>query len=299
MTMTTATPSIHNPSPANLPFIHCWNDLLTPKWFRFRHLLSGAGQVHSDVAFASLPLRPGDHVVDLGCGFGETTLELADRVGPGGAALGVDCTRGFIEVARQEQATAGVPNARYQLADVETAPLAAAAFDAAVSRFGIMFCASPVRALRNTRRALRGGGILGLLTWRALADNPCWAAAEQVALAHLPRPGDDGVSCGPGPFSMADDATNERILRAAGFDDVKHQRIDRQVCVGRDLAEAVDYQLLVGPAGFVVREAGERGEARKHAIAADLRTLLSGFARQDGSIWMASSTWFITARTPA
>lgn len=283
---------------ANAPFIACWNDVLTPKWVRFRHLLSGAGQIHSDIAYATLPLRRGDRVLDVGCGFGETTLELADRVGPEGSVLGLDCGRAFLEIAAHEQRTAGVDNVRYCEADLETASLAPASFDLAVSRFGIMFCASPVRALRNLRAALRGGGVLGLVCWRSIADNPCWGAAEAVALRHLGAPTEPSASCGPGPFAMADAATNTRILQAAGFEDIRHRRIDRPVCVGRDVDEALAYQLMVGPAGFVMREAGAIGCASQPVVERELRGLLADHQRADGSVWMDSSTWFVTARAP-
>ena len=283
----------------NEPIIACWNGVLTPKWVRFRHLLSGGGQVHSDVAFPTLPLRRGDRVLDVGCGFGETTLELAERVGPTGSVLGLDCGRAFLAIAAEEQRAAGIENVRYWETDVETAPLEPAGFDLAVSRFGIMFCASPVRALRNVRVALRQGGVLGLVCWRAVTENPCWSAAETVALSHVGAPTEPVASCGPGPFALSDAATNTRILEAAGFEDIRHRRIDRSVCVGRDLDEALAFQLTVGPAGFVVRAAGTAGVAEYPALERDLRALLTNYQRADGSVWMDSSTWFVTARKPA
>lgn len=284
---------------ANAPFIDCWNQVLAPKWVRFRHLLSGSGQVHSTVAFSTLPLRSGDRVLDIGCGFGETTLELAERVGPAGSVLGLDCARSFLTIAKAEQRAAGVDNVRYWEADVETAPLEPSAFDIAVGRFAIMFCANPVRALRNIRFALQPGGILGLICWRSLAENPCWHAAEQIALRYVPPPTEEATTCGPGPFAMASEASNRQRLTAAGFQDIRHQRIDRPVCVGRTLDEAIAYLLLIGPAGFVLREAGAEGERWRPHVEADLRALLTKHQHSDGSLWLGSSTWFVTARAPA
>jgi ubiquinone/menaquinone biosynthesis C-methylase UbiE len=282
---------------ANTGAIECWNETLTPKWVRFRHLLSGNGQVHSDLAYPRIALQPGQRVLDVACGFGETTLELAERVGPLGSVLGLDCTEAFLEIAEREQRLCGVPNVEYRLSDIETAWLAPHSFDVAVSRFGIMFCASPVRALRVIARALVPGGQIGLLNWRSVADNPCWSLAEQVALRHLPPPSDQAQSCGPGPFALAHRETNERIMAAAGFTAVTHTQLDAELCVGRTLDEAVEYQMAVGPAGFVIREAGAAGERATDAIRRELRELLSRHRREDGRVWMGSSTWFIQART--
>jgi SAM-dependent methyltransferase len=298
--MTVATP-IQTPTPtatANAPYIECWNGILTPKWLRFRHLLSSNGQVHSDLAYPKLDIRRGHRVLDVACGFGETTLELADRVGPLGSVLGIDCTQSFIEIAQREGHNSGVMNVEYRLADIETAELAPRSFDAAVSRFGIMYCASPVRALRAIGRALVPGGQLGLIAWRGIADNACWGLAEQVALRHLPRPGELAQTCGPGPFSMADRETNARILQASGFEEFTITSIDAELCVGRSLEEALEYQLVVGPAGFVIREAGEAGQHALPGIRRELSQLLQDHRRADGSVWLGSSTWFAAARKP-
>ncbi len=280
----------------NLGFVECWNEILTPKWIRFRHLLSGNGKIHSDIAYADFDIRPGDRVLDIGCGFGETALEIAQLVGPAGEVVGIDCTDAFLDIANRERDRAGAANVRYDLGDAQVCDLPEAYFDVAYSRFGVMFFQSAVRALRNANRALKPGGKVCLIVWRSLADNPCWGAAKEVALRHLPPPGDDAATCGPGPFSMASEETDRAMLEAAGFTKVElFRQIDADVCIGRNIEEAIDYQLLVGPSGEIVREAGELGQRTLPALREDLRTLMGPYLRDDG-VWMPSSTWAIMAR---
>jgi ubiquinone/menaquinone biosynthesis C-methylase UbiE len=277
-------------------FIDCWNDVLTPKWLRFRHLLSGNGKIHSDVALPRFGLRAGERVLDIGCGFGETSLEMGRIVGSSGEVLGVDCTHAFLEVADRERDAAGLSHVRYELGNAETHALPAGHFDVAFSRFGIMFFESAVRALRNTSRALQAEGKVCLIVWRSLADNPCWGEAKKLVLEYLPPPGDQAQTCGPGPFSWADEETDRRLLAAAGFPRVDaFERIDRDICVGRTIEEAVDYQFLVGPSGEIVREAGEAGQRHLPQIRERLAQLMKAHARADG-VYLPSSTWMIVAR---
>jgi SAM-dependent methyltransferase len=282
----------------NLGFVECWNEILTPKWVRFRHLLSGNGKIHSDIAYADFDIQPGDKVLDIGCGFGETALEIARLVGPEGEVVGIDCTDAFLDIANEERDEAGVQNVRFELGDAQVCDLPEAYFDVAYSRFGVMFFQSAVRALRNANRALKPGGKVCLIVWRSLSENPCWGAAKDIALRHLPPPGNDAATCGPGPFSMASEETDRAMLDAAGFAEVElFKRIDADVCIGRDIDEAIDYQILVGPSGEIIREAGDEGQRKLPQIRQDLHDLMTPYLRPDG-VHMPSSTWAITARKP-
>lgn len=280
----------------NLGFVECWNEILTPKWIRFRHLLSGNGKIHSDIAYADFGIEEGDKVLDIGCGFGETALEISRIVGPTGEVVGIDCTDSFVDIANQERDELGVANVRYEIGDAQVCDLPEAYFDVVYSRFGVMFFQSAVRALRNAHRALKPGGKVCLIVWRSLADNPCWGAAKEIALRHLPPPGDGASTCGPGPFSMASEETDRAMLEAAGFPEVAlFKQIDADVSIGRDIDEAIDYQLLVGPSGEIIREAGDLGQQKLPDVRRDLRELMEPYLRDDG-VWMPSSTWAIMAR---
>lgn len=278
-------------------FVRCWNEILTPKWIRFRHLLSGNGQEHSDVAFARgvFEIRPGERVLDIGCGFGETCLEIGRRVGASGEVLGLDCTTAFLEVAEEERREAGLGHVRYELADAQVCELEHDYFDVAFSRFGVMFFDSAVAAMRNAWAALKPGGRLYLVVWRSLADNPAWLTAKEVALRYLPPPGDGAATCGPGPFSMAHEETTRAMIRAAGFTRIDHfARIDVDMCVGRTVEEAMDYQILVGPSGEIIREAGDEGRRRLPEIRRDLEAIFTEHLR-DGGVYLPSSSWAIAA----
>src|SRR5262245_43436638 len=279
----------------NEDFIGCWNGILTPKWIRFRHLLSGNGKLHSDVAIPRFGIRGGDRVLDFGCGFGETSIELGRLAGPTGEVLGVDCTSAFLDIANRERDRAGADNVRFELGDAQVHPLRPAHYDVAFARFGVMFFESAVRALRNVHRALVPGGKVCLIVWRTLADNPAWGTAKDVVRQYLPPPGPGAQTCGPGPFSWADEETDRRMLAAAGFSEVERfDRIDLDMCIGRTVDEAIDYQILVGPSGEIVREAGEEGQRRLPEIRAKLAERLRPHLR-DGGVYLPSSTWFIMA----
>jgi ubiquinone/menaquinone biosynthesis C-methylase UbiE len=283
----------------NADFVACWNEVLTPKWIRFRHLLSGNGKIHSDIVLPRFGIQPGQRVLDVGCGFGETCLELGRLVTKAGEVVGLDCTDAFLDIANRERDASGLSHVRYEVGDAQVHPLPANYYDVVFARFGVMFFESAVRALRNAHRALKPGGKVCLIVWRRLADNPAWGAAKKIVLEYLPPPGDSAQTCGPGPFSWADEETDRNMLEAAGFRDVElFERIDADICVGRTVEEAVEYQILVGPSGEIVREAGEEGQRRLPEIRSALSKLMQANLRE-GGVFLPSSTWAIVARKAA
>jgi SAM-dependent methyltransferase len=273
-----------------------WNDVLVAKFERFRNILLDGLSYHSTLPLSKLTLQAGAHAVDVGCGWGDTAIELARKIGPAGAVLGLDCCDAFLEKGRRDVAAAGLDNVRFVAADVQTYRFERE-FDFAFSRFGMMFFANPVAAMRNVRSALKPGGTLMFITWRALAENPFVGMPKTVVARFLPPPPENAQTCGPGPFSMADPDLVRAQLGAAGFVDASFERIDGPVMIGRDIEQAVEFQLALGPAGEIVREAGALAEARRDDIIAALRTELARHAREDG-VWMDSSSWTIRARNP-
>ncbi len=273
-----------------------WNNVLVAKFERFREILQRGLSLHSEVPLRKMALPQGARVVDVGCGWGDTAIELARIVGPKGYVLGLDCCEPFLEAGRSDARALGVANVEFVAADVQTYRFAPQ-FDFAFSRFGMMFFGNPVAAMRNLRTALKPGAQLMFIVWRALADNAWVRVPKEVALAHLPPPGEDAQTCGPGPFSMANPDVVTAQLAAAGFVDAKFERVDGPVRVGRTADEAVAFQLAIGPAGEIFREAGPLGEARRPEIEHALREALARHLH-DGAVVMQSSSWTITARNP-
>ena len=279
--------------------IEAWNTVLFDKFCRFRYVLTQGLSGHSDELFRRKPYPAGARVLDVGCGFGDTTQRIAAQVNPGGEAVGVDCARNFIDSATREAAEASVKNASFFVADAQTENLRGP-YDHVFSRFGTMFFNLPGLALRNIRRALAPGGELSMIVWRRREDNPWLHEAERRVKQIIPvvsHEETEEVHCGPGPFSMAGPDMVSDMLRGAGYERITFSRYDTDVCIGRTLDDAVEFALALGPAGEIIRLAGDVGEKCKGQVIAALRETLSTHQRVDG-VWAGSSTWFVTARNP-
>jgi SAM-dependent methyltransferase len=279
--------------------IAAWNTVLFDKFCRFKHLLIDGLSAHSNEALARHNHPEGARVLDVGCGFGDSAQRIAKRVGPRGEVLGVDCAGNFVRTAAQEASEAGVGNLSFFEADVQTDDLRGP-YDFAFSRFGTMFFMMPGAAMRNIRKALKPGGGLTMIVWRRREDNPWLHDAELRVRELVPvvsHEDTDQVHCGLGPFSMAGPDMVSSLLRSAGYNRIAFECFDADICIGRDLAEAIEFAMALGPAGEIIRLAGEEGEKRKTEVVAALREVLAPYARDDG-VWAPSSTWFVTARNP-
>ena len=151
--------------------------------------------------------------------------------------------------------------------------------------------------LRDLRKSLKSGGIMTMIVWRGIKDNPWLGSAKDVVLGFLPPPGDNAQTCGPGPFVVADTGVVTKQLEIAGYKDIKFEQVDAQVFVGKDLDDAVGFQLAIQTLSEVYREAGKMAEERHDQIAAALRAQLAKFKGPAG-VMMDSSSWKVTARNP-
>ena len=274
-----------------------WSGSLFDRFVQFRGLVTAGLGAHGEAAMAVHPPPPGGKVLDLGCGFGDTTQWLAALLGTEGEAVGIDVSEPFIEAARRDAGAAGVENVRFIAGDVQITEFEES-FDYAFSRMGIMFFANPVQALRNVRAALVPGGRFCAVVWRRKLDNDWVRRAELVVEEYLERPEEtDEPTCGPGPFSMADADTVSEQLKIAGFEEISLQRCDLPIKIGENLDHAVEFNMSLGPAGEVLRLWEDRIDEIRPKIARDLREALADLDGPEGVIAPAS-TWIIGARAP-
>jgi SAM-dependent methyltransferase len=243
---------------------------------------------------ARLGVAAGERVLDVGCGCGQTLLELSELVGPTGRVLGADISEPML--ARARERVAGRPTIELALGDAQTHEFAPGAFDAIYSRFGVMFFDDPRRAFANLRRAARSDGRLGFVCWQALARNP-WAALPLEAVRRLlppPAKPDMMTEGQPGPFFLSEPARVHAILADAGWQDVEVERVEIPLNFGgaATLDEAVAYGLQIGPAARAIAEAPEEQRPR---LAAAVRDALAPFVSARG-VWMDGAAFVVTAR---
>ena len=281
----------------DVEFVDFWNTVLVPKFIKFKHVLVDGLTHHSEAIFPNLKVKEGDTVLDVGCGFGDTAMKLARRVGPNGRVLGVDCCDAFMDYGRREAAEEGIDNVSFENGDVMIMPFEPE-YDFVFSRFGTMFFSNPVWAMRNMRTAMKPGATMTHIVWRTRDDNPWLNMAKEVVLKHLPPPGEDALTCGPGPFSMAGQEMVTGMMKSAGYENINFERVDAPVLVGRTVEDAIDFQLSIGPAGEVFREAGDEAEEKRPVIEAALAEAIDAQKKVAEGIVMDSSSWVISATNP-
>jgi SAM-dependent methyltransferase len=280
-----------NPEGPNAEQITYWNETAGPKWVALQDVLDQQIRPLGRAAMERVGIASGERVLDVGCGTGDTTVDLARRVGPRGAVTGIDLSAPMLASARQR--AAGIGNVTFQSADAQTTRFEAGHFDVCFSRFGVMFFVEPVAAFTNLHSALRPGGRLGFVCWQALPKNP-WmhvplaAAARHITLPPPPEPGT------PGPFSLADPERVRGILERAGFTDLSFDdhRATLTIGGGQGLDEVVEILLTgVGPTSAALRQADP---TVRTTVAASVREALAPYHAPGAGVRMDGSCWLVT-----
>ena len=268
---------------------HRADDARVRLWLEIREPLERQLEPLGRAAFEGLQLAAGDRVLDIGCGIGGTPASLAQAVGPGGAVVGIDPLSAAIETMRSDPAQP--PNVHFMHGDAEVYPFAPASFDAAFSRFGVMFFADPVAAFANIRHALRPGGRLSFICWRSLIENELDWLPIRAASAHLPRQLIAEAERAR-HFSFADPVFLRETLTRAGYVRIDIRRHDEDVRSG-DLRSTVEICSRVGSLGALLRE---HPQFRDAAVAALMQALMDRDGR--GGPALRASTWIVRAFAP-
>jgi SAM-dependent methyltransferase len=238
-------------------------------------------------ALAALAPHPGESVLDIGCGGGTTALDLARAVAPDGTVVGIDLSAAVLAFA--QRTAQGCERVRFIQANAQVFPFEPASFDAAFSRFGVMFFADPTAAFINIRRGLKPNARLAFVCWRALEENPLDIVPLRAASAHLPpQPPHDPNA--PGPFAFANPDRVRGILEKAGFREIEIAARDELVGSG-DLDTMLEVCSQVGALGKILREHPEFRAATLPAV----RSALAAHAGPDG-VRLNAATWVVTAR---
>ncbi|MCE0461412.1 MULTISPECIES: class I SAM-dependent methyltransferase [Pseudomonas] len=275
-----------------------WNGQSGEYWAVNQARLDAMFAAFGQAAIEAAVPATGERVLDVGCGAGASSLDLAARVGAGGQVLGVDISEPLIGRARA-LAPQDTP-VLFHVADASSDELPEGAFDILFSRFGVMFFDDPTAAFTHMRRALRPGGRVAFVCWRGVAEND-WVRLPMIAIKDIvPLPAPPGPEA-PGPFSFGDRGRVERILTAAGFTDITIAPFDASISFGqgetRDAAidDAVKMAFEGGPLSLVL--ADQPDDIRAHAWAA-VRAAFAGLPGER-SVVIDGAAWIVTARKPA
>lgn len=245
-------------------------------------------------ALAAAAPRPGEAVIDIGCGTGPTTRALARAVAPSGRVLGLDLSATMVAEASRRAAAEGIGNIRFAAGDASIHAFEPAAADLLFSRFGVMFFGDPPAAFTHLRKALKPGGRLTFICWRPFKDNG-WAFVPFMAavpvLPPMPRPAPDD----PGPFAFGDPARVTRILADAGFTDIATEPVDDTLSLSTvGLDEAVAQATEIGPLARILRDAAPDLRTR---VTDAVRAALARHLTPEG-IRLPAGCWVVKAVNP-
>ncbi|MBN34678.1 MAG: SAM-dependent methyltransferase [Rhodospirillaceae bacterium] len=272
--------------------IDYWNGDAGDKWVdaqeRLDPVLEGMGLLGMDQG----GVNPGERVIDIGCGCGATSLELARRVGPMGSVLGVDISSPMLRRAAERAAAESLGHAVFANADASSYQFEEGAADLVFSRFGVMFFRNSDEAFTNIRRGMRPGGRLCFVCWQPLIKNAWVTLPRDIALRHVPPPEPPNPD-DPGPFAFADPAKVEGILGRAGFSDAAMTPYDTTMYHLGSVEEVTHFMIYFGPASRLLEEADNDV---KTTVEAEVRAEIA--ARHDGEgVAFPAAVWVATATT--
>jgi len=274
---------------ANAAQIAYWNAATGATWAELQERLDHQLKTLGEQGIRTLAPKPGENILDVGCGAGQTSLQLAEAVGPTGVVTGIDISQPLLAVARSRPTPDG--KVEFLEADAQTFDFAPGSYDAIYSRFGVMFFAEPTAAFANMRKALKPDGRMTFVCWRSPADNLFMALPMIAARKVLPEKASTAPDPeAPGPFAFANPDRVRRILDGAGFRDVQITPYDEAIGAG-DLEQSLSTSLRVGPLGGILRDNPDHQDQILAAVRAAMETYLTPEGMR-----VPAGVWIVTAR---
>ena len=275
--------------PTNVEQFRAWDGDEGAYWAAHADHYERAVAAYDQALFAAADIRPGDRVLDIGCGTGSTAREAARAAAPG-EVVGVDLSSAMLAIARARAAAEGLANLRFEQVDAQVHPFEPGGYDVAIGRTSAMFFGDRVAALANIGRALRAGGRLVLLTWQPISRNE-WIREFLGALAlgrELPAPPPDA----PGPFTLAEPEVIHEVLEAAGYVDVAVTGAEAPMWFGADADDA--HRVVLGQLGWMLADLDEASRTRARDA---LRASIDAHETPEGVLY-ASAAWLVTGARP-
>lgn len=275
---------------ANADQIAYWNGAPGEKWVKNQAVMDASLASATAGLFSLAAIKPGERILDIGCGSGQTSLMAADAVGDGGQVTGVDVSRQLLTLARQRSGDRA--NVRFVEADAATFGFEPDR-DLLMSRFGVMFFDDPAAAFANLRTAAKPGGRLAFICWRSVAENEYAAMPFQIAKPLMPDlPPADPYA--PGPFALADTGRLRSILTAAGWSDIAISKHDGLMPMGSTPEQAGIQATSLGP---TARALARLGDADLNArVLAAVTDAFRGYPRTEGVIHCKIACWLVGAK---
>ena len=276
----------------NAAMAEFWNGSGGKNWVSREARLEASLKVFGQQAIEAGDIRPGQRILDIGFGCGDSAIDLAHKVGPQGQVHGVDISVAMVEAADKKAEACGLGNITFECADAQTNAFAANSYDLVFSRFGVMFFDDPVGAFKNIYSALQPGGRLAFICWAGRHENAWVTLPLQVVSKHLDLPPPPGAR-DPGPFSLSEEGRANEILSGAGFANIVVEPFETPFVLGEDIDEALSFLMQLAPSGSAINNA-EADQPTRASIAIDMAKMLESHQSNSG-VSMGAKALLVTA----
>ena len=277
----------------NAPQIEYWNGPAGDKWAGLADSQDVMLGALGSAAMDACDIQPGHTVLDVGCGSGTTTIEIARRIGAEGRVLGIDISTPMLDIGRARLEALEIDGVTFENKDVATYPFEEGSFNRVFSRFGVMFFVDPIAAFANIFSGMKSGGRLAFVCWQVLNKNPWMEIPFKIALQYLPAPPPAGPE-EPGPMAFADPDRVRQILSGAGFDDISLESLEAKLPLESDVPATVQKLMQLGPIGRLL---GDAPEDIMERVKDDLGDAIAKFQTNNG-VMLDSATWIVRAAAP-